>query len=702
MSKSTFGWRQAGFTAVATALVFGGTLVGVGAANAAAAATLTITPGQTKTAVHQGDTGNNAVAVSGLTYSTDNLFANGSTVSFRIAGNVCTTAADREKAIGFVAGSEVSVTVAGSASPAPTASDPAALTKSDPACDDFDIATVTLTNPTTPGDPLDRVDLVLDNIVYNVGDKAPLGDVTVNATGTGGLGNASAANAVVAGTTLSIDGVTAASPGTTNVALGTVKLAENVAGNSFALQTDTAPRSKTVNVSLAGDNGNDTVFNTDALATVTPSAGYTITNRSYDTDKTGFNFTVNTTADNDTDPLTNPQAAATITISGIRVDTDTNNNDNAEQVSVLTNLDTDNVTVDTLPGKVKALNVMSYNVRQGGGDRYATAAKLFGSQFDAGTLRNPADVVLSSGQNFPDALSASYLAGKENTGILLTKKDTLSPAAYNAIIAQKVGTVYLTGGLNAVSQAVENKLEATRVGGSPFGAMIQVVRVFGDDRYETNRAINESQSSNSDTVLVATGEDFPDALGLGPIAFGGDANIANDGFPLVLTKGASLSPDASAQLDSMDPVRVVIAGGTDVVSQSVADAIAAKDITVLRVEGEDRTDTAAQVAQWATEGLKKDDGTAVAGFLGIGLDFELDATQLATGSDFADALAAGPYAGNQKEIILLSRNSDNLGTGAVTYLGAKDVLEIINIEGLGLQNALASAVLKAAAVSVQK
>ncbi|PKQ37284.1 MAG: hypothetical protein CVT59_08585 [Actinobacteria bacterium HGW-Actinobacteria-1] len=63
-------------------------------------------------------------------------------------------------------------------------------------------------------------------------------------------------------------------------------------------------------------------------------------------------------------------------------------------------------------------------------------------------------------------------------------------------------------------------------------------RVGGADRYETAKMIAEYAFANGftyETVLVAVGTDFPDALA-------GGAYAASVGAPLVLTDGESISP----------------------------------------------------------------------------------------------------------------------------------------------------------------
>ncbi len=70
--------------------------------------------------------------------------------------------------------------------------------------------------------------------------------------------------------------------------------------------------------------------------------------------------------------------------------------------------------------------VVTTQSRVGGIDRYATSAQLFTGQFPAAT-----NIVLASGANFPDALSATYLAKTLTTGVSVDGPER--PSAGNVI-----------------------------------------------------------------------------------------------------------------------------------------------------------------------------------------------------------------------------------------------------------------------------
>src|SRR5436853_3942145 len=58
--------------------------------------------------------------------------------------------------------------------------------------------------------------------------------------------------------------------------------------------------------------------------------------------------------------------------------------------------------------------------RYAGQNRYDTAAKIASDTFGTSDI-----VIIASGENYPDALAASYTAGIGGVPILLTQRDTL-------------------------------------------------------------------------------------------------------------------------------------------------------------------------------------------------------------------------------------------------------------------------------------
>lgn len=175
---------------------------------------------------------------------------------------------------------------------------------------------------------------------------------------------------------------------------------------------------------------------------------------------------------------------------------------------------------------------------------------------------------------------------------------------------------------------------------SPFAVgALKTTRVAGENRYET--AAKLSASSFSPGVVVAyvvTGEKFPDALAAGAAA-------GREGGPVLLTQLNSLPGVTVNELKRVAPKRVVVVGGTAVISDAVIASIrtALPGVPVERIAGGDRFETAAKLSQRT---FTATNGTV---YLGSGLGFtEILAGAALAGRDKAPLLlvpGTGPNAG---------------------------------------------------------
>ena len=120
-----------------------------------------------------------------------------------------------------------------------------------------------------------------------------------------------------------------------------------------------------------------------------------------------------------------------------------------------------NVTVTTTPSGVNTRSLVGGATlfaattvvqRVAGVDRYATATALYDDAFADPTRAHAA--VITSGANFPDALSANFLASALDAGVLLTDPSSLSPSVALELASDDIDNVYLVGGTAAVSAKV--------------------------------------------------------------------------------------------------------------------------------------------------------------------------------------------------------------------------------------------------------
>lgn len=265
------------------------------------------------------------------------------------------------------------------------------------------------------------------------------------------------------------------------------------------------------------------------------------------------------------------------------------------------------------------------STRLAGATRYGTAADIAAGEL--GAFDGATTAILATGENFPDALAASGLAGVNAPApILLTRTAFLSEEALAALDELAVTDVIIVGGTAAVSDDVADTLT---------GEGYNVDRVAGVDRYETAAEIAGevgcADLNGLATALIATGLNYPDALAGGPIAYIG-------GFPILLTNdGVPASTEAA--LTACGAEQVVLLGGTAAVPTAVENEL--EELTgndALRWAGVNRYSTAVDVAD---EGMAED---------------LLDAVEvlLASGENFPDALAGGPLGGELTAPILLT------------------------------------------------
>lgn len=122
---------------------------------------------------------------------------------------------------------------------------------------------------------------------------------------------------------------------------------------------------------------------------------------------------------------------------------------------------------------------LQVNVQRVAGDtRYDTMSELISN---VGGWSASDKVILASGTNYPDALSASALAGVHDAPIILTDPTELSSKAAATIKQLGPSTIYVVGGPSAVSDAALQA--ASNICGS------NTIRLYGSTRYETSLEI---------------------------------------------------------------------------------------------------------------------------------------------------------------------------------------------------------------------
>lgn len=230
-------------------------------------------------------------------------------------------------------------------------------------------------------------------------------------------------------------------------------------------------------------------------------------------------------------------------------------------------------------------------VRYGGPDRYATSLLVAEAvAADAGDALEW--VVMVSGVSWHEAVVAASVAGHLEAPVLMTPPDRVRRDALEFLGRTGVSKVLLvssgTGSARTISDAVATHLR---------DAEIAVEPLFSNDRYATGVAVAERLGvvgtlGGVRTAIIASGEVFADALVAGPLS-------AHGGLPVLLTPSTELHKSVAEYLESKRIERVVLMGGTAALSQEVEGAIDRLGISVDRIDGKSRFETATKAAVYA-------------------------------------------------------------------------------------------------------
>lgn len=275
--------------------------------------------------------------------------------------------------------------------------------------------------------------------------------------------------------------------------------------------------------------------------------------------------------------------------------------------------------------------------RLSGHTRYATA-KVISEYYSSGKVHS---VILSTGNEFADALSASVLAHEKKAPILLVDASVdSSKDAFDYIIQHldSTGTVYIIGGAGIIGAEFETKLNDLGVK--------NIVRIAGLNRYDTSYKIAISlNEENVSTVVISSGEQYPDALSISSFA-------ANKGWPILLSPHDTLPQEMKKFLLEKKPSKVYLTGGTGAISENLKSEVSrlVPKASVERLTGQTRFDTNAFIAETFAS--------------------KPSTVYLATGYGFADAMAGSVVAAlNGDPVIFIDPTVQSLPKSVAGYFG---------------------------------
>ncbi|MGG7142779.1 cell wall-binding repeat-containing protein [Clostridium nigeriense] len=292
-----------------------------------------------------------------------------------------------------------------------------------------------------------------------------------------------------------------------------------------------------------------------------------------------------------------------------------------------------------------------------GSTRYETSYNLFDKGWSSSDT-----VILASGVDYPDALTATPLAGKYNAPILLSRNTTLDsqPELKSTLINKGVKNVIIIGGQTAIPQVIQDQISALG---------ISVRRIGGSDRYETSALIAKEVGVNNGEVALAYGLSFADGLSIASVA-------ASKQMPILLTRTDSI-PNATANFINNNNIKkTYVVGSTTVISNSVVSQTQNPE----RLGGLNRYETNSII------------------FNKFKSEIDLNTIYIASGLAFPDALSSSALAAKNGNFVLLSNIRQVEGTvkniiseikpslNNVYVLGSNVVISDNILYGLGIDS----------------
>lgn len=157
-------------------------------------------------------------------------------------------------------------------------------------------------------------------------------------------------------------------------------------------------------------------------------------------------------------------------------------------------------------------------------------------------------------------------------------------------------------------------------------------RLEGENRFETAVSISQQGWVDSDTVIISDGFGFADALAGTPLATALDA-------PVLLTRKNRLDNSSIDEIKRLGARKAIILGGPQSISSEVTDQLVSTGLTVDRLAGDNRYETARIIADEISSQISVTEGILV------------------SGEDFADAMSIAPYAARNGLPIYLTRSN---------------------------------------------
>lgn len=287
--------------------------------------------------------------------------------------------------------------------------------------------------------------------------------------------------------------------------------------------------------------------------------------------------------------------------------------------------------------------------RIGGANRYDTSIAVSRNGWNTTSDY----VVITSGEDFGDALSAAPLAKKYNAPILLVSKDNLDNQSdsasnlTNELSRLKAKKAFIIGGTGSVSSKVEDAIK---------NKGIEIERISGNDRYDTSVEIAKKVGANNG-VVIAKGDDFADALSAAPIA-------ASKEMPIILVPKDKVTDTLQNYLKDNNISKTYVIGDKDIINDDIVKQFPNAE----RITGSNEYERNIGIINKFSK------------------DLDYDTVYFASRKGFADSLSGSALAAlTASPIILVDENSE---TAVKDYINnkIKDIGQVNVLGGEGIIN----------------
>lgn len=202
----------------------------------------------------------------------------------------------------------------------------------------------------------------------------------------------------------------------------------------------------------------------------------------------------------------------------------------------------------------------------------------------------------------------------------------------------------------AVAQEVASESQLRLEAFASPAAELTWQRLGGQTRYQTMGAVADATLSSSLWAVIASGDNYPDALSANALA-------GAIGAPVLITPSASLGPEAASELARLGVTHAYLIGGKSALGQRVESDLDAMGIKHVRLAGADRAETSLSVARELRDLVSRGNVAK-----------QSDTVFVTPGEGYAGALCVSPYAYANGAPILLTDDNGALSDAQVRLI----------------------------------